>query len=61
MANKRNRTNINDERVEDSTLYGEFVSSYHQWITLDRQKNVSEHLEGVTDDEAPKNAKKTSG
>ena len=33
---------------EDATKYGEFVSSYFGWITLDGQKEKVEELEKVT-------------
>ncbi|RCX09984.1 hypothetical protein DFR58_13128 [Anaerobacterium chartisolvens] len=49
MANKDNKNNIKDERVEDTTLYGEFVPSFHQWITLDKQRQVASHMEKVTE------------
>jgi hypothetical protein len=60
MANKKNRTNISDERIEDSTLYGEFISSFDQWMTPDRQRNVARYLEDVTADEHPEKDKKRS-
>lgn len=60
MANKKNKTNIKNERIEDNTMYGEFVSSFDQWVTPDRQKNIATHLEEVTDELAPKDDKKRS-
>ena len=33
---------------EDSTKYGEFISSYFAWITLERQKEEAEKLENIT-------------
>ena len=60
MANKNNRTNIKDERIEDNTVYGEFIASFDQWVTPDRQKNAAEHLENATRDSAQKNDKKRS-
>lgn len=53
MANKNNKTNIKDERIEDVTMYGEFVSSFDQWMTPDRQKKKAEHLEEVTKELSP--------
>ncbi len=35
---------------EDETKYGEFISSYFAWITLERQKEICEKLENVTKD-----------
>jgi hypothetical protein len=61
MANKKNKTNIKDERIEDSTMYGEFIASFDQWMTPDRQKNNARHLEEVTEELAPKDDKKRSG
>jgi hypothetical protein len=49
MANKNNKTNIKDERIEDTTMYGEFISSFHNWNTPDRQRKVARHLEDVTE------------
>ena len=33
---------------EDTTQYGEFVSSYFAWLTLDRQKKTARKLENIT-------------
>jgi len=64
MANKKDKNNIKDERIEDTTMYGEFISSFDQWITPDRQKKVAQHLEEVTKEICPdikdKDNKKTS-
>ncbi len=35
---------------EDTTQYGEFISSYFAWLTLERQKDIVDKLENVTDD-----------
>ena len=34
--------------IEDPTKYGEFVSSYFAWLTLDRQKKTARKLENIT-------------
>lgn len=64
MANKNDKNNIKDERIEDTTMYGEFISSFHQWNTLDRQRKIAHHLEEVTEELSPemkdKNQKKRS-
>jgi hypothetical protein len=62
MANKNNKNNIKDERIEDVTMYGEFISSFDQWMTPDRQRKVAKHLEEVTSELMPdvKNDKKRS-
>lgn len=36
------------EEKEDATKYGEFVSSYFNWITPEKQKEVAEKLEDIT-------------
>ena len=38
----------NMEEIEDITKYGEFVSSYFAWLTLEHQKNNAEKLEDMT-------------
>lgn len=60
MANKKNKTNISDERIEDTTMYGEFISSFDQWTTPDRQKNIARHLAEATDEEQTEMDKKRS-
>ena len=36
---------------EDATKYGEFVSSYFAWKTLEEQKEISDKLANITDKE----------
>ena len=38
------------EAVEDSTKYGEFVSSFFAWIPLPEQKEKVNKLEKITKD-----------
>ena len=38
------------EDLEDTTKYGEFVSSYFAWLTLDYQKNKAKKMEKMTED-----------
>lgn len=38
--------NMEDE--EDVTKYGEFVSSYFAWLTLDKQKSKAKKFEKMT-------------
>jgi hypothetical protein len=57
MANKKNKTNIRDERIEDNTAYGEFIPSFQQWMTPDRQRNIARRLEDVTKGDAEKGDK----
>jgi len=60
MVNRKNSTNIKDERIEDNTMYGEFIPSFDQWITPDRQRKIARRLEEVTDKLTPKVDKKRS-
>lgn len=39
------------EETEDVTKYGEFVSSYFAWLTLEHQKNRAQKMEKMTDEE----------
>ena len=50
--NKQGQTNKMKEEIgslEDSTKYGEFVSSYFAWLTLDKQKEKAEDMQNMTD------------
>lgn len=33
---------------EDTTKYGEFVSSYFAWLTLEKQKDKAKQMEKMT-------------
>lgn len=33
---------------EDTTKYGEFISSYFAWLTLDEQRDIAKRLERAT-------------
>lgn len=36
---------------EDSTKYGEFISSYFAWVSLPNQKEIAKKLEKITNKE----------
>ncbi len=38
----------NEDEFEDVTKYGEFVSSYFAWLTLEGQKETAERLQHIT-------------
>lgn len=42
---------MDKNKKEDSTKYGEFVTSYFKWRTLDEQKKVANYLENITDED----------
>ncbi len=37
----------NIEEYEDVTKYGEFVSSYFAWMTLEKQKKNANYMENI--------------
>lgn len=37
-----------EEEVEDTTKYGEFVTSYFAWVPMSKQKENVEKLENIT-------------
>ena len=37
-----------EDEIEDATKYGEFVSSYFEWLTLERQKERAKELDNIT-------------
>ena len=43
---------------EDSTKYGEFISSYFAWISLPNQKERAEELNNMTKVKKDKNKRK---
>ena len=46
MSNEKRRK----REAEDATKYGEFVCSYFNWISLDKQKEVAGELEEMTEE-----------
>ena len=49
--NKENQKMVRRDDVEvgeDSTKYGEFISSYFAWISLPEQKEKAKRLENIT-------------
>ena len=36
------------EEIEDVTKYGEFVSSYFAWLTLEKKKEKAKKMENIT-------------
>ena len=36
------------EECEDASKYGEFISSYFAWKTLDEQKKIADKLSNIT-------------
>ena len=44
----KNLEDGSEEVGEDSTKYGEFISSYFAWVSLPKQKEKVEELENIT-------------
>lgn len=45
---KEEKINNYGEEIEDTTMYGEFVTSYFAWVPLSKQKEKVEELENMT-------------
>ena len=43
---------------EDTTLYGEFISSFDQWQTPNKQRKRAEYLQEITSNLTPELRKK---
>lgn len=48
MSKKNEKQENIMEQTEDVTQYGEFISSYFAWLTLDKQKQNARELEQMT-------------
>ena len=54
MKNKKREIDESENLLEeDSTKYGEFVTSYFAWIPLDKQKKKAEQLDQMTKTKEP--------
>lgn len=45
---KEEKINNYGEEIEDTTMYGEFITSYFAWVPLSKQKEKVEELENMT-------------
>lgn len=52
MEDKKNREE--ELNIEDTTNYGEFVTSYFAWVPLPLQKEKAEEIENMTKKEDKK-------
>ncbi len=48
IENKEKSIKYGEEDVEDTTRYGEFVTSYFAWVPMSKQKENVEKLENIT-------------
>ncbi len=51
---KKARQEFGVEVGEDSTKYGEFISSYFAWVSLPEQKSKAEKMQNMTKKEDKK-------
>lgn len=58
IQNKKETIKYGEEEVEDTTKYGEFVTSYFAWIPMSKQKENVEKLENITKKEKNKDKKR---
>ena len=58
MENKKNNLNKEISNIEDSTKYGEFISSFFSWNTLEGQKEKAKYLENITKDKSEEKTEK---
>jgi hypothetical protein len=58
MANKKQKPLVKNERIEDTTQYGEFIASFDQWTSSERQRATARHLEEVAEINQPTNIKR---
>lgn len=49
----KNKTRYNVKETEDTTKYGEFISSYFAWTTLERQKEIAKEMDKMTKGKGP--------
>ena len=43
-----------DDLSEDTTMFGEFVCSFHKWVPLSKQKDAADELAHITNSENEK-------
>ncbi|OQB11671.1 MAG: hypothetical protein BWY15_02422 [Firmicutes bacterium ADurb.Bin193] len=48
-TDKKNDENENQEAVEDTTMYDEFIPSYNSWLSSEIQRKRAKHLEEKVD------------
>lgn len=51
--NKKSKKDFTSKKEigEDATQYGEFISSFFEWISPEEQKKQAKKLENITKDE----------
>ncbi len=36
-----------EDKLNDISLYGEFISTFHYWVSSEEQKNKAQHLQSL--------------
>ncbi|MHB1393597.1 MAG: hypothetical protein ACYCYE_11100 [Clostridia bacterium] len=36
-----------EDKLNDASLYGEFIATFHYWVSSEEQKNKAEHLQSI--------------
>ena len=58
MPKKKLTSQMKSENIEDTTVYPEFIPTFDQWTSYERQRENAEHLEEIAGLNEPKNIKR---
>lgn len=36
-----------EDKLNDASLYGEFIATFHNWVSSEEQKNKAQHLQSI--------------
>ncbi|HWR60569.1 MAG TPA: hypothetical protein VN580_03110 [Clostridia bacterium] len=36
-----------EDKLNDTSLYGEFIATFHYWVSSEEQKNRVQHLQSI--------------
>ena len=36
-----------EDKLNDTSLYGEFIATFHSWVSSEEQKNKVQHLQAI--------------
>lgn len=50
MKNKKTDFGRMEDELADVSLYGEFVSTFHSWVSSERQKGKVKELEDISEE-----------
>jgi hypothetical protein len=56
--NIRKETKIKKEKIEDGTLYPEFIPTFDRWLSSEIQRENAKHLEEIAELTDPKDIKR---